>query len=237
MQLKFNTKIIFFPASIRTIPEKSVFVGKRGNHPENGGQHTVPRKQWSGPNFWIFSINECSLLEIIQSSPYLECHSSRSDQSETRAAELFHCRLCSNFSRNPQQCRFCSGLPSFGISQRLFWGKIKAKKLKKTGCVEVKKKAQISHRILTHGGSFPCFERTPELKLFVQADSHHLSYCSRSTILFLASDGRLSQRQTNDRLEMVPACSGCRVSVCWLGQSRSRCRWRTGCRMVSSVFH
>lgn len=87
-------------------------------------------------------------------------------------------------------------------------GKIKAQKLKKTGCVEVKKKAEISHRILTGGGSFRCFERTLELKLFVQADLHHLSCCSRWTILFLAPDGRLSQRPSNGRLETVPACSG-----------------------------
>lgn len=98
----------------------------------------------------------------------------------------------------------------------------------KTGCVEVKKKAQISHRIPSGGGSFPCSERTAQLKLFAQADSHHLSYCSRSTILFLAWDDRLSQRQTNDRLETVPACSGCRVSISRLGQSHPGRRGRTG---------
>lgn len=126
-----------------------------------------------------------------------------------RAPQLFHCRLSSRFSHKPQQCTFCSGLLSSGSSQRLFWGKkIKAKKLKQTGSVEVKKKAEISHSVGTGGGSFPCFERTPELKLFVQADSHHLSRWSRWTVLFLAWDGRPSQRQTNDRLETVPACSG-----------------------------
>lgn len=142
-----------------------------------------------------------------------------------------------NFSHKLQQCRFCSGLLSFGISPRLFWGKIKAKNLMKTGCVEVKKKAQISHRILTGGGSFPCFERTAQLKLFAQADSHHLSYWSRSTILFLAWDDRPSQRQTNDRLETVPACSGCRVSISWLGQSHPGQRRGTGRPAVLPVLH
>lgn len=150
-----------------------------------------------------------------------------------------------NFSHKLQQCRFCSGLLSFGLSPRLFWGKIKAKNLMKTGCVEVKKKAQISHRILTGGGSFPCFERTAQLKLFAQADSHHLSYWSRSTILFLAWDDRPSQRQTNDRLETVPACSGCRVSISWLGQSHRAggrddprcCLYYTNQRKVGAAFH
>lgn len=118
-------------------------------------------------------------------------------------------------------------------------GKIKAKKLKKTGRVEVKKKAEISHRILTRGGSFPCFERTPELKLFVQAHSHHLSCCSRWTILFLAWDGRLSQRQTNDRLETVPACSGVvcpstgSVKVVRGGVGGQDVTWRSQCLIIS----
>lgn len=50
-------------------------------------------------------------------------------------------------------------------------------------------------------------------------DMHHFNHSSRSTTLFLAPDHRLSQRQTNDGLEMVPVCSGCNVSVCRLGQS------------------
>lgn len=198
------------------------------------------QKTKTRPDFWIFSISQCRFLE--KSRPALihsiirRKHPNWSDQFCTRALELFHSNPSPNFSHKLQQCRFCSGLLSFGISQRLFWGKIKAKNLMKTGCVEVKKKAQISHRILTRGGSFPCFERTAELKLFAQADSHHLSYCSRSTILFLAWDDRLSQRQTNDRLETVPACSGCRVSISWLGQSHPGQR-RTGWPMALPVLH
>lgn len=79
-------------------------------------------------------------------------------------------------------------------------------------------------------------QRTPELKLFVQANLHHFSYCIRSTILFLATDSRLRQRPTNDRLEMVPARSGCNVSVYWLGQSRSEQHKQTGRQEADVMF-
>lgn len=145
----------------------------------------------------------------------------------------FRTGFSSKLSHKPQQCRFCSGPLVLWDQSEIILGENKSqKKLKKTGCVEVKKKAEISHRGRTGGGSFPRFERTPELKLFAQADSHHLSRWSRWTILLLAGEGRPGLRRTSDRLETLPAWSGVVCPSAGLvkvvrgggGQDVSRCR-------------
>lgn len=122
----------------------------------------------------------------------------------------------------PTTMQICSCLPSSGKCQNLFW-EIKVTEFKQTGQVEVTrddwnpKFSQIYNSGKASGG-----RRWPsEASQKDTRDSQHFSHCSSSTILFLASDGRLSQRQTSDRLEMVPVCSGCNVSAYWLGQSRS----------------
>lgn len=53
-------------------------------------------------------------------------------------------------------------------------------------------------------------KRTPELKLFVQTHFAPLQSLQVNNIIL---GFRLSQRQTSDRLEVVPVCSGCNVST------------------------
>lgn len=153
-----------------------------------GKERTSPRKLWSAerarkkvkrwaPNFRVFSIGQCNLLEKAGKRPLIYSISSADENIQTDGSSLS--------PRGPERLQTLLHVFTQATTmQILFWplvlwdqleiilGKIKAKKLKKTGCAEVKKKAEISHRILTRGGSFPCFERTPELKLFVQADSN-----------------------------------------------------------------
>lgn len=137
----------------------------------------------------------------------------------------------------PTTMQICSCLPSSGKCQNLFW-EIKVTEFKQTGQVEVTrddwnpKFSQIYNSGKASGG-----RRWPsEASQKDTRDSQHFSHCSRSTILFLASDGILSQRQPSDRLEMVPVCSGCNVSAYWLGQSRSEESRPTGCHKAGLMF-
>lgn len=158
--MKFNTNLLFFPqASMLAMSESSVFVGKRGNHPENCGQQEKNKKEKkrSGLNFRIVSIRRYSFLEKTEKRLLVYRINSAEKNIQTdvsslsaRAAGLFQPSFSSELSHKPQQCRFCSGPLVLWDQSEIILGKIKAKKkkkLKKTGCVEVKKKAEISHRM------------------------------------------------------------------------------------------
>lgn len=118
--------------------ENSVFVGKRGNHQENCGQQgkKQKKKEKIRPEFQdIFNQTvQPSGKNQRKGSLFLGSIQQTETSKLMRAACLhvllgcFSLASAPSFHTSHNNADFVLGLLSSGISQRLFWGKIKAKK-------------------------------------------------------------------------------------------------------------
>lgn len=137
--MKFNTNILLFPRKHASYVRKLCLCGKERKSPRklwSAGKKTKKKRKRSGLNFRIFSIRRCSLLEKNREKGSLFLGSiQQTETSKLMRAACLHVLLgcfslasAPSFHTSHNNADFVLGLLSSGISQRLFWGKIKAKK-------------------------------------------------------------------------------------------------------------